>query len=206
MTIVNLFDYSSAVPGYHYYRRYWQPQPEQRLVCSHENNNPYDFFAIKVTVPESGTTVGHLPMENSRVTKYILDTGPRVYAILTSTNYCVLPLVQGGLEIPCRLEIHMPSTVKNRELIGIYEKYVDAFYYQREETNIAGSFVESSAGIETMETNNLKGRESKKRKSNKTTNASSSKDIRAFFEKHRAVSSTKKVDVPKNVVELSDDE
>ena len=50
----------------------------------------------------------------------------------------------------------MPSTVKNRELIGIYEKYFDTLYYQREETNIAGSLVESSAGIETMEINNSK--------------------------------------------------
>ena len=176
------------------------------MVCSHEKNNPYDFFAIKVTVPESGTTVGHQPMENSRVTKYILDRGPHEYAVLTSTNYCVSPLVQGGLEIPCHVEIHMPSTVKYRELIRIYEKYVDTLYYRREEKNIAGSFVESSAGIETMETNNSKGRESKKRKNNKTTNASSSKDKRAFFEKRRTVSSTKKVDVRKNVVELSDDE
>ena len=52
----------------------------------------------------------------------------------------------------------MPSTVKNRELIGIYEKYVDTLYYQQEETNIAGSFVENRAGIETMDPNNLKGR------------------------------------------------
>ena len=96
-------------------------------------------------------------MENSRVTNYILDRGARVYAVLTSTNYCVSPLVQGGLEILCRVEIHMPSTVKNRELIRIYEKYIDTLYHQREETNIAGSFVESSAG---METNNSKGRES----------------------------------------------
>ena len=97
-------------------------------------------------------------IENSRVTKYILDRWVRVYAALTSTNYCVSPLVQGGLEIPCRGEIHMPSTVKNRELIGIYEKYVDTLYYQQEETNIAGSFVENRAGIETMDPNNLKGR------------------------------------------------
>ena len=143
-------------------------------------------------------------MENSRVTKYVLDRGACVYAVLTSTNYCVWSLVQGGLEIPCRVEIHMPSTVKNWELIRIYEKYVDTLYYQREETNIAGSFVESSAGIETMETNNSKGRESKKQKNNETTNASSSKDIRVFFEKRRTVSSMKKVDIPKNVVELSD--
>ena len=100
----------------------------------------------------------------------------------------------------------MPSTVKNRELIGIYEKYVDTLCYQPEETNIAGSFVESSAGIETIKTNNSKGRESKKWKNNETTNASSSRDIRAFFEKRRTVSSTKKAEVPRNVVELSDDE
>ena len=55
-----------------------------------------------------------------------------------------------------------------------------------------------------METNNSKGRESKKRKNNKTINASSSKDIRAFFEKCGTISSMKKVDVPKNVVELTD--
>ena len=60
----------------------------------------------------------------------------------------------------------MPSTVKNRELIGICGKYVHKLYYQREETNIAGLFVESSVGIEKMKTNNSKGRESKKRKNN----------------------------------------
>ena len=53
MALVNLFGYSSAVRGYHSYRDYWQPQPEQKLVCSHEKNNPYDFFAIKVVVAKS---------------------------------------------------------------------------------------------------------------------------------------------------------
>ena len=113
MTIVNLFDYSSAVRGYHYYRNRWQPQPEQRLICSHEKNNPYDFFEIKVAVAEPRMTVG----KNSRVTKYILDRRARVYAIPTSTHYCIPPMVQGGLEIPCRVE--MLHTVKNQELIGI---------------------------------------------------------------------------------------
>ena len=76
----------------------------------------------------------------------------------------------------------------------------------QEETNIAGSFVGSSADIETMETNNSKGRESKKRRNNETSNASLSKDIRVFFEKRKTAPSTKKVDVPENVVELSDDD
>ena len=56
-----------------------------------------------------------------------------------------------------------------------------------------------------LQNQSSKERESKKRKNNETTNASSSKDIRAFFEKRRTVSSTKKVGVPKYVVELSDD-
>ena len=89
------------------------------MVCSHEKNNLYDFFEIKVTVPESGTTVGHLPMENSQVTKYILDREARVYDVLTSNSYCVSSLVQGGLEIPCRVEIHMASTVENRERMNL---------------------------------------------------------------------------------------
>ena len=69
-------------------------------------------FAIKVAVAESGIVVFYLPMANSHVTKYIVDRGARVYAILTSTNYCVSPLVQGDLQIPCRFEIHMSATVK----------------------------------------------------------------------------------------------
>ena len=53
MAFVNLFDYSAAVRGYHYYRNYLQPQPEQNLVCSHKKNNPCDLFAIKVAVAQS---------------------------------------------------------------------------------------------------------------------------------------------------------
>ena len=151
-----------------------------------------------MTVTESGEAVGHLPMENSRVTKYILDRG----AVLASTNYDVSPLVQGGLEIPCRVEIYMPSTVRNRQLIGIYETFVDTLYYLREEENIAGSFVENTADKEMEETTGKK--ESMKRKSNEKT-ASSSKDIRPFFQKHRTVSSTKRTGVPNNIVEMNDD-
>lgn len=39
------------------------------LVCSHEKDNLYDIFAIKVADIALGMIVGHLPMENSRVTK-----------------------------------------------------------------------------------------------------------------------------------------
>jgi len=39
--------FDSAIRGYHYYRRDWHPVEEEHLVCSHEENNAFDPFAIK---------------------------------------------------------------------------------------------------------------------------------------------------------------
>ena len=99
---------------------------------------------------------------------------------LTSTNYCVSPLVQGGLEIPCRIEIHLPPTVKNKELIRIYESYVDTLYYEREEANIAGSFLESE---EVPVSGKQQGDKTKRKKKTATTNENQNgkKDIRSLF-------------------------
>ena len=116
-------------------------------------------------------------MENSRATKFLLDRGAKVIATLTSTNYCVSPLVQGGLEIPC-VEIFMSPTVKNKELIDIYRNYVDLLYREREDSNIVGSFItgeeDASAG-----TSNPKSPEiSKKTRTSKTPENIPHKDIR----------------------------
>ena len=95
----------------------------------------------------SGVTIGHLPTQNSRAIKFLLDRGARVFATLTSANYCVSPLVQGGLEMPWKVEIFMSPTVKNNELIDVIQKYVDVLYYKREDSNTAGSFVETERCI-----------------------------------------------------------
>ena len=179
--MANRFEYSSAVRGFHYYRKFWNPKESQTLDCVHQIDNLFDFFAIKVMDQESGATVGHLPMENSRATKFLLDRGARVIATLTSTNYCVSPLVQGGLEIPCRVEIFMSPTGKNKELIDIYRNYVHLLYYEREDSNIVGSFItgedDASAG-----TSNPKSPEiSKKTRTSKTPKNVPHKDIRSFL-------------------------
>ena len=176
--VSSLFEYSSAVRGYHYYPNYWTPTESQKLDCVHERDNPFDFFAIKVMNQESGATVGHLPMENSRATKFLLDRGARVIATLTSTNYCVSPLVQGGLEIPCRVEIFMSPTVKNKQIIDIYRNYVDLLYYEREEPNIVGSFI-TGQGNNNSGTLNVPEENSEVRE--KTPKNLHHKDIRSFF-------------------------
>ena len=182
-----LFKYASAVRGYHYYRQYWQPEESQTLDCAHEKDNPFDIFAIKVMDRNSGSTVGHLPMENSRAIKFLLDRGARVFATLTSTNYCVSPLVQGGLEIPCRVELFMSLNVKNNELIDIFRKYVDVLYYEREDSNTVGSFVEKEEDVsERQSTHKIKkspkiNQSGQKSGSIRSTSKASHKDIRSFL-------------------------
>ena len=80
----------------------------------HEKLNPFSFFAMKVMEQKSGRTVGHIPMENSRAAKFILDLGASSIAKLISCSYCILSLVQGGLEILCQVETYMAATLKNQ--------------------------------------------------------------------------------------------
>ena len=64
-------EFNAAIPGYHHSKKYWNPKPSEKLFCCHETDNPFDVFAIKACNTE-GNTVGHLPRELSRVTKFIL--------------------------------------------------------------------------------------------------------------------------------------
>ena len=134
-------EFSSAVRGYHHYRKYWQPKLEDHLSCRHEENNPFGYFAISVCDKNTGAIVGHLPIEISRPIKFLLDRGAMIFATLTSTNYCVSPLVQGGLEIPCRVEVLLAPTVKNKAIIDIYKDMVDVSYHEREKKFTIGSLL-----------------------------------------------------------------
>ena len=114
-----------------------------RIVCpkvTKKNNtgNGANNHLVIIILCFVWATVGNLPMENSRATKFLLDRGVRVVSILTLTNYCVSLLVKGGLEIPCRVELYMSPTVKNKQLIDIYRNYVDLLYYEREISSTVG--------------------------------------------------------------------
>ena len=73
--VSKLYEFDSAVRGYHYYQRYWQPEENEQLCCAHEVDNAFDCFAIKTFVGSTGRTVGHLPMEISPPTKFLLQRG-----------------------------------------------------------------------------------------------------------------------------------
>ena len=143
-------------------------------------------------------------MESLLVTKYILDRGARFDSISIFTNYCVSPLGQEGLKIPCHIEIHMRATVKSKELMKIYKTYVDTLYYQRQETQIVWSFIDGSSEIEKNDEDLRNTTQLKQLKDNEV-NATSSRDIRTSFKKRGTISSTK-TSTLNNVVELSDDQ
>ena len=43
----NIFEFPSAVRGFHYYQKYRQPQLDDKLYCQHELGNPFNLLAIK---------------------------------------------------------------------------------------------------------------------------------------------------------------
>ena len=103
-------EFSAALRGYHYYGSICVPGKEKQLDCSHDFGNSFDVFAVKTCI-SSGTVVGHLPPKISRANKLLLDQGAQISAILTSTDYRKSPLIQGGLEIACKVIVRLPRTV-----------------------------------------------------------------------------------------------
>ena len=119
---VKMFEFTAATRGYHYYKNIWKPESHQVLNCYHEKKNAFDRFAIMVCkIGKNETAVGHLPMGISRVTKFFIDRGGSIIADLTSDHYRRSPLIQGGIEIPCKVASKIPRTVIN---LLIMEKYI----------------------------------------------------------------------------------
>ena len=86
---------SCAIRGYHVYKNVWQPKENETLQCDHESDNDYDLFAIKTCRDAEfhSQIVGHLPLEISGFTKFLLDRGATITTTLSITHYRRSPLV-----------------------------------------------------------------------------------------------------------------
>lgn len=87
----------SSVGGYHAYFKYSTVHVGDLTMCEIEGDNPHDKYAVAVK-NESGQTVGHIPIEISKImNKFIRDCG-EVEVECIGHRYNV---GQGkGLEIP----------------------------------------------------------------------------------------------------------
>ena len=104
--------FGAGVRGFHVYKASWKPKEDELSGCSHEKDNPFDSFFIKVFKPDSpAEIVSHLPMEISQITKFIIDRGAQVAVKIHGRHYRRSPLVQGGLEVPCEIKIMMVGSI-----------------------------------------------------------------------------------------------
>ena len=144
--------FTAAVRGFHVYKINWKPQEGELLKCAHEVDNPYDMFSMKICKPDSNEIVGHLPMEISRITKFILDRGAVCTIKIRGKHYRTSPLVQGGLEIPCDVTISMIGSVVNHLLLAKDESLLKELYVEPKDEEIVGTFLSVHAnGIGELE-------------------------------------------------------
>ena len=132
----------AAVRGFHVYKMSWKPEEGEILECLYEENNPYDVFSIKVCKSNNAqSVVGHLPMEISRITKFILQRGARLQATVTRKHYRRSFLIQRGLEVPCLVTVKMPGSIMNHLLIARYEKLLGELYLEPKDEEIMETFL-----------------------------------------------------------------
>ena len=124
--------------------------------------NEFDAFSVKTIRAVDNATVGHLTMEISRPTKYLLDRGATVKAVITCSYYCRSPLFQGGLEIPCSVTVSMPGTIRNHLPLDRYRELVTELYCEPKDEIIIGNFLSPTEQIGNK--NDRKGFQYQKRK------------------------------------------
>ena len=80
-----------------------------------------------------------MPRETSRVSEFIIERGTTVDVELTSDHYRWSPLVQGGVEIKCKVTVKVLNATR-RLVTESYRALVEELYAEPKEEEIFGSF------------------------------------------------------------------
>ena len=129
-----VFEFMATVQGFQYYKKFLTN------YCTARTKKETHLTHLQ----KDGTIVGHLPMKLARITKFLLDRSFGVTATLASTHYRRSPLVQGGLEIPCKVQILMNIRTKQQQLVlERYKQLVNSCYLEPSEDDVIGSLLES---------------------------------------------------------------
>ena len=107
-----------------------------------DRRNEFDAFSVKTIRALDNATVGHLTREISRPTKYLLERGATVKAVITCSYYRRSgELFQGDLEIPCSVTVSLPGTIRNHLLLDRYRELVTELYCEPKNEIIIGNFL-----------------------------------------------------------------
>ena len=152
------------------------------MNVSMRKTTPTMFFKVCKS-NNAQSVVGHLPMEISRITRFILQRDARVQATVTGKHYRRSPLIQGRLEIPCLVTVTMPGSIMNDLLIARYEKLLGELYLEPRDEEIMGTFLSVIRENGFVGTNQCKScKASPSTKSEKKAEVWS-RDIRNMFRK-----------------------
>ena len=107
-----------------------------------------------------------------------MDRGAIISAQLTSEHYRRSPIVQGGMEIPCKISAKIPGTCINILLMDKYKELVEELYTEPNNEEVLGSFIEINKDIDNLPSQHAP----KKSKATEDISCSKSQtDIRSFF-------------------------
>ena len=103
------FAIDSMVRGYHVYKDVWNATLDEELPCEREMDNTADRFAV--AVKKDAVVVGHVAKKISSICSMFIHRGGSIVCTVTGFRQFSDDLVQGGLEIPCKLTFTGDNTL-----------------------------------------------------------------------------------------------
>ena len=92
----------SCVRGFHVNKDIWIPATGEVLSCKGEDGNIMDPYAIAIM--KGSEIIGHVPRKISAACYLFIQKGGILTCIITDSNHQYSSdLLQGGLQIPCKL-------------------------------------------------------------------------------------------------------
>ena len=118
-----MFSVEAMIRGYYEYMRIWESlSPTNHLLCQREIRNPHDTHAVAVKENIVGldgiTTVGHVSKKISAICSIFIRRGGTINCVVNDTCRFSADLPQGGLEIPCILNLQQKPKLKQLKLKG----------------------------------------------------------------------------------------
>ena len=100
---MNMFSTESVIiRGAHVYKDVWIPVVGEELISQHELGNLRD--PLIESLVKGTTIVGHMPCKISAICSMFLQIGGIINCCVISSKQYLRNLVQGGLEVPCKLK------------------------------------------------------------------------------------------------------
>ena len=110
-----------CIRGFHFYQEIWNPVIGEHLSCEREPRNAVDRYAV-ATVRGDGAVVSHLPKKISTMISFFIRRGGQLTCTVTGKRCHTSDLIQGGLEIPCKLSLKCKEKKDLSKLLNMIDR------------------------------------------------------------------------------------